>query len=79
MEQEVTVEVCDTRSNNDVIAYFQMPIKQIFETESMTIQNQSFPLKGLSEPLDNVSIVLRLSLHVGLFQFKKSDGLTFLF
>lgn len=62
----MTIEVCDARSNNDIIGVFQLPIKQIFDADSMTIETQAFPLKSLSEPLDNVKIVLRLTLHVSL-------------
>jgi len=50
-----------------VIAFFELPIKQIFNTETMTIDTQSFPLKSLSEPLDNATIILRLSLFVKIF------------
>ncbi|CAF4403022.1 unnamed protein product, partial [Rotaria sp. Silwood2] len=64
IQQQLTIEVCDARSNNEIIGTFQLPIKQIFDSESMTIDSQAFPLKGLSEPLDNVSIVLRLSLNI---------------
>jgi hypothetical protein len=34
----------------------------------MTIDTQSFSLKSSTEPLDNASIVLRLSLNVKLLQ-----------
>jgi hypothetical protein len=34
----------------------------------MTIESQAFQLKSLSEPLDNATIVLRLSLFVNIYQ-----------
>ncbi|CAF1168043.1 unnamed protein product [Rotaria sordida] len=64
IQQQLIIEVCDARSNNEIIGIFQLPIKQIFDTDSMSIDSQTFPLKGVSEPLDNVSIVLHLSLHI---------------
>ncbi|CAF1631558.1 unnamed protein product [Rotaria magnacalcarata] len=64
IQQQLTIEVCDARSNNDIIGFFQLPIKQIFDTDSMTIDTQAFPLRSLSEPLDNVTVVVRLSLHI---------------
>ncbi|CAF3301091.1 unnamed protein product [Rotaria socialis] len=64
VQQQLTIDVCDARSNNDIIGFFQLPIKQIFDTDSMTIDTQAFPLRSSSEPLDNVTIVIRLSLHI---------------
>jgi hypothetical protein len=37
----------------------------------MTIDTQSFPLKSLTEPIDNAAIILRLSLFVKEFKEKK--------
>jgi len=68
LQQQLLIEICDARSNNDIIAFFELPIKQIFDTNSMIIDTQSFSLKSSTEPLDKVSIVLRLSLHVSLVQ-----------
>ena len=65
LQQHLTIEVCDARSNNEVIAFFEIPIKQIYNTEAMTIEPQSFALKSLTEPLDQAKIILRLSLNVG--------------
>ncbi|CAF3704281.1 unnamed protein product [Rotaria sp. Silwood1] len=64
LQQQLTIEVCDARSNNDIIGIFQLPIKQIYDTDTMIIDSQAFPLKGVSEPLDNVSIILRLTLNI---------------
>ena len=50
-----------------MIGFFELPIKQIFDTELMTMETQSFPLKSYTEPLDRASIVLRLSLNVKEF------------
>jgi hypothetical protein len=58
------IEVCDARSNNEIIGFFELPIKQIFDTDSMIIDTQAFSLKSFTEPLDKASIVLRLSLNV---------------
>jgi hypothetical protein len=60
-----------------VIAFFELPIKQIFNTETMTIDTQSFPLKSLSEPLDNATIILRLSLFVKIFNQRIFVGILF--
>ncbi|UJR22549.1 hypothetical protein I4U23_025598 [Adineta vaga] len=64
LQQKLTIEVRDARSNNDVIAFLELPIKQILDTNTMTIDTQEFALKSLTEPLDKTSIVLRLSLHI---------------
>ena len=64
LQQKLVIEVCDARSNNEVIAFIELPIKQIYDTESMTIETQSFPLKSFTEPLDNTTIVLHVSLNV---------------
>ena len=66
LQQQLRVEVRDARSNNDVIGYLELPIKNILDTDSMTIDTQEFPLKSSTEPLDRAAIVLRLSLHVNL-------------
>jgi hypothetical protein len=60
-----------------VIAFFELPIKQIYNTETMTIDTQSFPLKSLSEPLDNATIILRLSLFVKIFNQRIFVGILF--
>ncbi len=60
-----------------MIAFFELPIKQIFNTETMTIDTQSFPLKSLSEPLDNATIILRLSLFVKIFNQRIFVGILF--
>ncbi|CAF1046797.1 unnamed protein product [Adineta ricciae] len=64
LQQQLKIEVRDARSNNDIIGYLELPIKNILDTDSMTIDTQEFPLKSSTEPLDRVSIVLRLSLHI---------------
>ncbi|CAF1149216.1 unnamed protein product [Adineta steineri] len=64
LHEKLRIDVCDSRSNNDVIAYFEIPLKKIYDTETMTIDTQSFPLKSLSEPLDQAFILLRLSLFI---------------
>ncbi|CAF0743361.1 unnamed protein product [Adineta steineri] len=64
IQQQLKIQVHDARSNNEVIAYFEIPVKQILNMDTMTIDSQEFPLKSSSEPLDRASIVLRLSLHV---------------
>ena len=66
IQQQLIIEVRDARSNNDVIGFFELPIKQIYDTDSMIIDTQAFSLKSLNEPLDGASIVLRLSLSVSL-------------
>ncbi len=60
-----------------MIAFFELPIKQIYNTETMTIDTQSFPLKSLSEPLDNATIILRLSLFVKIFNQRIFVGILF--
>ncbi len=60
-----------------MIAFFELPIKQIYNTETMTIDTQSFPLKSLSEPLDNATIILRLSLFVKIFNQRIFVGISF--
>ncbi|CAF4963033.1 unnamed protein product [Rotaria sp. Silwood1] len=64
LHEKLRIDVCDARSNNEVIAYFEMPIKQIYDIDTMTIDNQSFSLKILSESLEKTSIILRLSLFI---------------
>jgi Ca2+-dependent lipid-binding protein len=64
LHEKLRIDVCDARSNNEVIAFFELPIKQIYNTETMRIESQAFQLKSLSEPLDNATIVLRLSLFI---------------
>jgi hypothetical protein len=70
LHEKLRIDVCDARNNNDVIAFFELPIKQIYDTDTMTIDMQSFALKSLSEPLDNAAIILRLSLFVSKFNRK---------
>jgi hypothetical protein len=67
LHEKLKIDVCDSRNNNEVIAFFELPIKQIYDTNTMTIDTQSFPLKSLTEPLDNAAIILRLSLFVREF------------
>ncbi|CAF3620644.1 unnamed protein product [Rotaria sordida] len=64
LHEKLKIDVCDARNNNEIIAYFEMPIKQIFDTDTMTIDTQSYPLRSLSEPLDRATIILRLSLFI---------------
>ncbi|UJR26520.1 hypothetical protein I4U23_007843 [Adineta vaga] len=64
LHEKLHIDVCDGRNNNDVIAYFELPIKQIYDTNSMTIDTQSFALKSSSEPLDKAQILLHLSLFI---------------
>jgi len=52
-----------------------MPIKHIYDTDTMTIDTQAFPLKSLSGPLDNAAIILHLSLLVK--KLKKIQNLFF--
>lgn len=68
LQQHLTVEVCDARSNNEVIAFFEIPIKQIYESDAMIMGPQTFALKSLTEPLDQAKIILRLSLNVCLWK-----------
>lgn len=74
LHEKLRIDVCDARHNNDVIAYFELPIKQIYDTDTMTIETQSFSLKSLSEPLDNATIILRLSLFVSKFKEEKKES-----
>ncbi|CAF1165227.1 unnamed protein product [Adineta ricciae] len=62
LHEKLRIDVCDARSNDDVIAYFELPIKSIYNANSMTIDTQAFPLKSSSEPLDRAQILLHLSL-----------------
>ena len=64
LHEKIRIDICDARQNNEVIAFFELPIKQIYNTDTMTIETQSFPLKSSSEPLDTATILLRLSLSV---------------
>ncbi|CAF0965132.1 unnamed protein product [Adineta ricciae] len=64
LHEKLHIDVCDARSNNDVIAYFELPIKSIYDANSMTIDTQAFPLKSSSEPLDRAQILLHLSLFI---------------
>lgn len=64
IQQKLSIEVCDSRVNNEVIAFYELPIKQIYDTENMTIETQAFPLRSLTEPLNNATILLRLSLLI---------------
>ena len=77
LHEKLKIDVCDARNNNEVIAFFEIPIKQVYDTDTMTIDTQSFPLKSLSEPIDNAAIILRLSLFVK--EFKEKKGIFYLF
>ena len=64
LHQKLSIEVLDARSNNELIGFFEIPIKHIYDSQAMTIDTQAFPLRNVSEPLDRANIVLRLSLFV---------------
>ncbi|CAF4212678.1 unnamed protein product [Rotaria sp. Silwood2] len=64
LHEKLKIDICDGRNNNDIIAYFEISIKQIYDTDTMTIDTQSYPLRSLSEPLDKAEIILRLSLFI---------------
>ncbi|CAF0788896.1 unnamed protein product [Rotaria sp. Silwood1] len=64
LHEKLKIDICDARNNNEIIAYFEMPIKLIYDTDTMTIDTQSYPLKCISEPLDKAAIILRLSLLI---------------
>ncbi|CAF5072055.1 unnamed protein product, partial [Rotaria sp. Silwood1] len=61
LHEKLKIDVCNAQSKNEVIAYFEMPIKQVYDTDTMTIDTQSYPLKSVSGPLDRTEIILRLS------------------
>ncbi|CAF4573725.1 unnamed protein product, partial [Rotaria sp. Silwood2] len=62
LHAKLKIDVCNAQSKNEVIAYFEMPIKQIYDTDTMTIDAQTYPLKSVSAPLDKTEIILCLSL-----------------
>ncbi|CAF4688462.1 unnamed protein product, partial [Rotaria sp. Silwood2] len=64
LHEKLKIDVCNAQSKNEVIAYFEMPIKQIYDTDTMTIDAQTYPLKSVSAPLDKTEIILCLSLFV---------------
>ncbi|CAF2252498.1 unnamed protein product [Rotaria magnacalcarata] len=64
LHEKLKIDVCDAKNNNEIIAYFEMPIKQVFDTETMTIETQAYTLKCLSEPFDRAQIFVRLSLLI---------------
>ncbi|CAF1446604.1 unnamed protein product [Rotaria sp. Silwood1] len=64
LHEKLKIDVCNAQSKNEVIAYFEMPIKQVYDTDTMTIDTQSYPLKSVSGPLDRTEIILRLSLFI---------------
>ncbi|CAF4736197.1 unnamed protein product, partial [Rotaria sp. Silwood2] len=37
LHEKLKIDVCNAQSRNEVIAYFEMPIKQIYDTDTMTI------------------------------------------
>ncbi len=78
LHEKLKIDVCDARNNNEVIAFFELPIKQVYNTDTMTIDTQSFPLKSLTEPIDNAAIILRLSLFVKEFKEKKEVFIQFI-
>lgn len=65
LHEKLKIDVCEAKSNNEVIAFFEIPIRQIYDAEDMTIESQSFPLKCVSEAHDGAKIILRLALSVG--------------
>ncbi|CAF4583689.1 unnamed protein product [Rotaria socialis] len=64
LHEKLKIDVCDAKTNNEIIGYFEIPIKQIFDTETMTIETQAYSLKCLSEPFDRAQIFVRLSLLI---------------
>ena len=64
--------MCDAQNRNEQIGFVELPIKQIYDSEAMTINKQTFTLRNLSEPLDTARIVLHLSLLVSQFSKRKS-------
>lgn len=64
LQQKLTIHVCDSRSNNEDIAFFELPLKQIFDIDTMTIGTQSYSLRSTSQALNGASIDVRLSLFV---------------
>ncbi|CAF3816756.1 unnamed protein product [Rotaria sp. Silwood1] len=64
LHEKLKIYVCNAKSKNEVIAYFEMPIKQVYDADTMTIDTQSYPLKSVSGPLDKTEIILHLSLFI---------------
>ncbi|CAF0759941.1 unnamed protein product [Didymodactylos carnosus] len=61
--QLLQINVRDAKNNNDILAYVQFSIKQLYDQDTMC-ETRAFPLKSHTGPIEYCTVTLRLCLFI---------------